>query len=120
MCRCLEVTGYIKKTCTPHGKRGAQPKMHIKMQWEVVSGGLKLAVELGFAKTHKTKKNSTKSNIPSLPTKEKESRNEKEFFLSVGSKNKNRRMGFAGWKAPSQSKGLSCELPSLPRKMGFR
>lgn len=120
MCRCLEVIGYIKKICILYGKRGVQFKMYIKMQWEVVLGGLKLVVELGFVKIYKIKKNLIKLNIFSLFIKEKEFRNEKEFFLLVGSKNKNRRMGFVGWKVLFQSKGLFCEFLSLLRKMGFR
>lgn len=58
MCRCLEVRGYIKKICTPPGKRSAQPKMCRKMWCEargMVLGGLMLGVELRVAKMTQSK-----------------------------------------------------------------
>lgn len=43
--------------CAPCGKRGAKPKMHMKMcdAGSMVSGGLKLGKELGFAKASQSK-----------------------------------------------------------------
>lgn len=39
--------------CAPRGKRGAKPKMHVKMcdAGSMVSGGLKPGMEVGVAKT---------------------------------------------------------------------
>lgn len=60
----------------PRGKRDAQPKMHINMWCDagrMVSGGLKLPVELEVAKTTPNKEKPSEIKYSS-PPKEKEPR----------------------------------------------
>lgn len=68
MYRCLEIRGYVKKTCTSRGKRGALPKMHVNMWYNAggtVAGGLKVGVKTGGCKNNtKEKPNEIKCTHP--------------------------------------------------------
>ena len=75
--------------CAPRGKRGAKPKMHVKMcdAGSMVSGELSRGWRWGLQKQPKANQGPVKSNTATPPTNKKNSgRTTERNLLTVGAK----------------------------------